>query len=147
MVSSGNDLRTGYVIAVLSSVGDGVSHSCEARLIDQVNDQLHLVDALEVSVSRIVASLNQGLETSLHQSAYAAAKNSLLTEEVSLSLSTEGGLQKTCSCAADTKAICQSFLQSLAGVILLYSYQTRSTLCPPGTRNERCGPVPSERSW
>ena len=125
---SGNDLRTSYVIAILSSVGDGVSHSCEARLVDQVNDQLHLVDTLKVSISRIVASLNQGLKASLHQSAYAAAKNSLLTEEVSLSLGTEGGLQKTCSCAADSKAVCQSFLQSLTGIILLYSYQTRSTL-------------------
>ncbi len=88
----GDQLRTGDVIAVLSSVGDGVSHACETGLVDQVNDQLHLMDALEVSVSRIVASLNQSLETSLHQSANAAAENCLLAEEVGLGLGTEGGL-------------------------------------------------------
>ena len=57
----------GAVIAVLSGIGDGVTHLGKAALVDQVNDQLHLVDALEVSVLRRVASLDQGLEASRHQ--------------------------------------------------------------------------------
>ena len=86
------------------------------------------MDTLEVSVSRVVTSLNQSLETSLHQSAYAAAQNCLLTEQVCLSLGSECGLQDTCSCSADSQAVCQCILQSLASRILLYRYQTGSSL-------------------
>ena len=46
----GNDLRTCDVIAVFSGVGNRISHACETGLIDQVNNQLHLMDALEVCV-------------------------------------------------------------------------------------------------
>ncbi len=106
-----DQLRAGDVIAVLSRVGDGVSHACETGLVDQINDQLHLVDALEVCISRIIASLNQSLETSLHQSAYAAAQNCLLTEQIGLGLGTEGGLQNTCASAADRQCVCQSDVQ------------------------------------
>ena len=44
-------------------------------VVNQVNDQLHLMDALEVSVSRIVASLAQSLEACLHQSDNATAED------------------------------------------------------------------------
>ena len=97
-----DDLRSGDIITVLSCVGDGVTHSCETTLIDQIYDQLHLMDALEVSISRIIACLTKSLEACLHQCAYTAAKNCLLTEEVCLCLGTEGCLKNTCSCAADS---------------------------------------------
>ena len=57
-----DDLRSGDVIAVLCGVGDGVSHSREAALIDQIHDQLHLMDTLKIRVLRCVASLNQSLD-------------------------------------------------------------------------------------
>ena len=67
LVSSVIDLRSGNVIAILSSIGDGISHSCKTRLVDQIYDQLHLMDTLKISISRIISSLNQSLETCLHQ--------------------------------------------------------------------------------
>ena len=81
-----DDLRSGDVIAVLGCVGDGVSHSGESRLIDQVYDQFHLMDTLEVCVSWVVSSLAQSLKSSLHQGAYTAAENCLLTEQVCFGL-------------------------------------------------------------
>ena len=86
------------------------------------------MDTLEISVSRIVTSLNQSLETSLHQGTYTTAQYSLLTEQVSLCLSSESSLQNTCSCAADTQCISQSHILCFACVILLNSYQARNTL-------------------
>src|SRR5699024_11299639 len=56
---------------------------------DLVYDQFHLVDTLEVSVSRIISGLNQCLKTCLHQSADTAAENCLLAKEVCLCLCTE----------------------------------------------------------
>ena len=88
----GNDLRTCDVIAVFSGVGNRISHACETGLIDQVNNQFHFMNALEVCVSRIIASFYQSFETSLHQCAYAAAQNCLLAEQVCLCLGTEGSL-------------------------------------------------------
>ena len=76
----------GNILAKLSGIGDGIVHGCHAALVDQVNDQLHLVDALEVSVLGRIASLNQRLEAALHQVDYAAAQNSLLAEQVGLGL-------------------------------------------------------------
>src|SRR5699024_7888214 len=83
------------------------------------------MDALEVCVSRIVSCLYQSLETSLHQSAYAAAENCLLAEEVCLCLCLECCLKDTCSRTADRKAVSQRHIKCLSGIILLNSYQTR----------------------
>ena len=58
------------------------------------------MDALKVSVSRVIACLTQSLEACLHKSANAAAKNCLLTEEVGFGLGAERGLKKACSCTA-----------------------------------------------
>ena len=79
----GNDLRAGDIVAVLSGVGDGVAHSGEAALIDEVDDELHLMDALEVSVSRVVASFAEGVKTSLHLAPPMAAAYARPTSQVS----------------------------------------------------------------
>ena len=121
----GDDLRTCDVVAVLSGVGYGVTHSFETGLIDQVYDELHLMDALEVCISRIVACLDQCLEACLHQSGNAAAEDCLLTEEVCLCLNTECGLKKAGSCAADAEAVCHSQIFCLAGIILFNCDQAR----------------------
>ena len=86
------------------------------------------MDALEVCISGIVTSLNQCLETSLHQSTYTTAQNSLFTKQIRLGLSSESSLQNTCSCAADTQCISQCQILSLTGCILLYGDQTGNTL-------------------
>ena len=86
------------------------------------------MNALEVSVLRSVASLNQSLKASLHQLANAAAEDSLLTEQVGLGLGLEGGLEDAGTAAADTAGICQSDVHSLAGSVLIYASQIRNTL-------------------
>ncbi|SCJ47210.1 Uncharacterised protein [uncultured Blautia sp.] len=69
----GNQAAAGAVVAVLSGVGDGVAHLAEAALVDEVDDELHLVAGLEVGHLRLVAGLHQGLEAGLDQAADAAA--------------------------------------------------------------------------
>ncbi len=76
----------------------------EAALVDQVNDQLHLVAGLKVCHLGLVASLNQRIEACVDQLADTAAQNCLLAEQVGLSLLLEGGLQDACTASADAEA-------------------------------------------
>ena len=69
----GDQPLAGAVVAVFSGVGDGVAHLGEAALVDEVDDELHLVAGLEVGHLRLVAGLHQGLEAGLDQAADAAA--------------------------------------------------------------------------
>ena len=124
----GDQLRTGDVVAVFRSVGDGVTHACKTTLVDQVYDQLHLVNAFEVSVSRVITSFAQSFETSLHQGTNAAAQNSLFTEQVGFCFGTECGFQNAGSCTADSQTISQCQILSLAGCVLLYSNEARNAL-------------------
>ncbi len=86
------------------------------------------MDALEISISRIIACFHQGIKTSLHQSAYAAAQNCLLAKEVRLGLDTEGGLQKTGARAADSKTVCKRKIKGLSGIVLLNRNKAGSSL-------------------
>ena len=86
------------------------------------------MDALEICVSRIIARLNQRIETCLHQCANTAAEDSLLTEEIGLGLDAIGRLQQTRSRTADCRAVCKSLLQCLARCILLHRNQHRNAL-------------------
>src|SRR5699024_11155363 len=110
---------TGHIFAVLGGVGGGVVHGSHAALVDQVDDELHLVDALEVGVLGLVTGLHQGLEAALHQIHYAAAQHSLLTEQVGLGLVVEGSLHHTGAGAADTGDVGQGDLIGVAGGVLL----------------------------
>ena len=123
-----DDLRASDIVAVFSSVGDGVTHTSKTALINQVNDQLHFVNAFKVSVSRVITSFAQGFKTSLHQSTNTAAENSLFTEQVGFSFCPECSFQNTSSCTADCQTISQSQIHSLASCILFNSNQARSTL-------------------
>ena len=86
------------------------------------------MNALKVSISRVITGLNQGLKTGLHQSGYAAAQHSLLTKQIRLGLALKGGLQNTGTSTADTGAVSQSDILTMTGSILIYSYQTGCTL-------------------
>src|SRR5438034_232500 len=54
-------------VAILGGVGDAVAHVVEPALIDQIDDELHLVDAFEVRHLRRIAGLDQGLESGLDE--------------------------------------------------------------------------------
>ena len=86
------------------------------------------MDALEVSVLRLITGLDQGLEAQLHQLDHAAAQNSLLTEEVGLGLVVEGGLHDTGAGAADAGDVTQSDVIGLAGGVLLHGDQAGHAL-------------------
>ena len=69
-----DDPRPARVVAVLRGVGDRVAHVGEPALVEQVDDQLHLVHALEVGDLGLVAGLDQRLEGGLDQVRDAAAE-------------------------------------------------------------------------
>src|SRR4051794_26568765 len=80
----GDDPLAARVVAVLGRVRDRVAHAADALLVHQVDDQLHLVEALEVREPGVVAGVHQSLVAGLHELAHAAAQHGLLAEEVSL---------------------------------------------------------------
>ena len=86
------------------------------------------MDTLKVCISWIVSRFTQCPESCLHQCAYTTAKYCLLSEKVCLCLCSEICLQKSCSCSTDRKTICKCTIQCFSCVILLYCYQTRSSL-------------------
>ena len=114
-----DDTGSNHVVAILGSIGNRLAHLGHAALIEEVDDELHLMEALEVSHLRLVAGFHQGLETSLHESADTAAEDSLLAEEVSFSLILEGSLDSACTGTADTAGISQGQVEALAGSIFL----------------------------
>src|SRR5690606_25738319 len=101
----GNDARTAGQVSVLGRIGDRVPHSLDALLVDQIDDQLQLVQALEIGETRVVAGLDEGLESGLDQRRGAAAEDRLLTEEVGLALVLEGGLDDAGSATSDAGGI------------------------------------------
>ena len=124
----GDEALAGAVVAVLCGVGDGVAHLGEAALVDEVNDQLHLVAGLEVGHLRLVASLDQRVEACVDQLADAAAKHCLLAEQVGLGLLLEGGLEDACAAGTDAGSVCQSDVLCLTGEVLLDADQRGAAL-------------------
>ena len=86
-------MRPGVVVAVLGGVADRVAHVLEAALVDEIDDQLQLVQALEVGDLRLVAGLDQRVEPGLDQIADAATEHRLLAEEIGLGLFLERRLE------------------------------------------------------
>src|SRR5437867_659851 len=80
-------------VAVLGGVADRVAHVGNPALVDQVDDQLHLVEALEVRHLGRVAGLDQRLEAGADELGQPAAEDRLLAEEIGLGLFLEGGLE------------------------------------------------------
>ena len=67
---------------MLGRVADRVAHVVQAALVDQVDDQLQFVQALEVGDFRLVARLDERLESGLDERADAAAQHRLLAEQI-----------------------------------------------------------------
>ena len=78
--------RPARQVAVLGRVRDRVAHPGEAALVDQVDDQLDLVQALVVGDLRLVAGVDERLEARADQLGDAPAENGLLAEEIRLGL-------------------------------------------------------------
>src|SRR5690606_37629775 len=95
-----DDLGAGLVFAELGVVGDRVIHVGDAALVDQVDDQLELVEALEIGHFGRVAGFHQGVEAGLDQLDGAAAQHGLLAEQVGFGFFTEVGLDDAGAAAA-----------------------------------------------
>src|SRR5579884_2219040 len=63
----GDDAPSPREVAELRRVAHRVAHEAQPALVDQVHDQLHLVQALEVGDLRRVSGLHQRLESRLDQ--------------------------------------------------------------------------------
>src|SRR5690606_20704565 len=121
----GDDARTRDVLAPLSSVRDRVVHVGDAALVDEVDDELHFVQAFEVRHFRSVASLDQRLETSADELDQTAAQNDLLTEQIGLALFLEGGLDDARTTTADAACVRQREVKRVARSVLGHSDQAR----------------------
>src|SRR5690606_11399189 len=119
----GDDPGAARVAAVLGGVGHRPVHLRDAALVHEVDDELHLVQALEVGHLGLVARLDQGLEPGLDQLGDAAAEHGLLTEQVGLGLLGEGGLERAGAGAADALRVRERQVEGPAGGVLLHGDQ------------------------
>jgi hypothetical protein len=102
-----DDARAARVVAVLGGVRNREAHVGEAAFLNQVDDQLQLVQALEVGDLGSVAGGHQGFEAGADQLARAAAQHGLLAEQVAFGLFLEGGFDDAGLEAAERQRIGQ----------------------------------------
>ena len=85
-----DDAWAGQVATELGGVGHRVVHVGKAAFVNQVYDQLHLVQALEVRHLRLVAGLGEHLEAGGDQVLQATAEHGLFAEQVGDGLRLKG---------------------------------------------------------
>src|SRR3546814_17786330 len=90
---------------------------------------LQLVEALEVGRLGLVASLDEGLEASLHEGGEAAAEHHLLAEEIGLGLLREGRLEHAGAGAADGVGVGHREVARLAGGVQIGRASCRERVC------------------
>src|SRR5690554_3065601 len=121
-----DDLRAGYVLTVLGVVGDTVVHVGNTAFEHQVNNQLELVQALEVSHFRRVTGFGQNFETGLDQLDRTTTENRLLAEQVGFGLVLEGGFDDAGTAAANATGVGQGNIFGIAGSVLVNRNQVRN---------------------
>src|SRR6266566_1291669 len=121
----GDDSRAARVIAVLGRVADGIAHVAQPAAVDQIDDQLQFVHALEIGDFGLIASLDERVEARLDESADAATEDGLLAEQVGLGLFGEGGFDDAGASAANAAGVRKRKLPGFAGGILLDGQQAR----------------------
>ena len=114
LVCGGDDARAARHLAVLRGVGDRVVHRRDAALVDEVDDQLHLVQRLEVRRLGLVAGLDQRLVAVADELDETAAQHDLLAEEVGLGLFLERRVEHAGTGAADRLGVRERDLLGLA---------------------------------
>src|SRR5690606_10262807 len=109
----GDDPRAARVVAELRGVANAVPHVVQAALIEQVDDQLQLVHALEVRHFGLISGLDERLVAGLYQLADAAAQHHLLAEQVGLGLLSNRRLDHAAARATNAFGIGQADLERL----------------------------------
>ena len=85
-----NDLWTGGVVAIFGGVADGVAHIGETAGVEEIDDQLQLMQALEISDFWLIPGVDQRVEGRLDERRDTATENDLLTEEIGFGFFLEG---------------------------------------------------------
>src|SRR5436305_620781 len=62
-----DDARPGDIFTIFGRVRDRIVHGGDAALIDQVDDQFHLVHALEIGHFGGITGFDQGFVAGLHE--------------------------------------------------------------------------------
>src|SRR6266536_881458 len=114
-----DDARAAREVAVLGDVGHRVAHVLVPALVEEVDDELQLVQALVVGDLRLVAGLDEDVEARLHERGNAAAQHGLLAEQIALGLLREGRLQQADPAAPDADAVRERELERAAACVLL----------------------------
>ena len=114
----GDDARAGFVVAIFGGVADRIAHIGDAALVHQVDDQLHLVQALEIGHFGRVARFGQRLEPGHDEVGDAAAKNRLLPEQVGLAFLAEIGFDDARTAAADRAGVAERQIVRVARRVL-----------------------------
>ena len=123
----GDDPRTRDVLAPLGRVRNRIVHVGDAALVDQVDNQLHFVQALEIGHLGGIAGFHQRLEAAADEFDEAAAQHHLLTEQISLALLAEIGLDHTRTTATHARCIGQRDVMGIARGVLVHGDQARHT--------------------
>src|SRR5712692_6923105 len=122
-----HDLFAAGQIAVLGSIGNGIAHTAQPALVDQVHDQFHFMQALEVGDLGLVPGLDQSFESFLDERRQSAAKHGLFAEQVAFSFFLECGLQNTRTGGADAVRVTQRVFMSVATGVLVHGDERRYT--------------------
>ena len=123
-----DDLRPRVVVAEFGRVRDGEAHPLQPALGDQVDDQLHLVQALVVGNFGLVPRLDKHLPAGLDERGDAPAQDGLLAEQVCLGLFLERRLDQTGFGAADGVAVGERQVPGSARRVLVDRHERRHAL-------------------
>ena len=115
--------RARNIFAIFGGVRDRVVHVGNAAFVDQVYDQLHLVQALEIGHFGRIARLDQRFKAHADQLDQATAQHNLLAEQIGFAFFAEVGFDDARTPATDGRAIRQADFQRAAGGILVHSHQ------------------------
>ena len=97
-----DDARAGDIFAIFRRVGDGIIHVGDAAFVNQVNDQLHFMQAFEISHLRRVTRFHQRFKTGTDEFNQAAAENNLFSEQIGFALFFECCFNNTGTAATHT---------------------------------------------
>ena len=114
-----DDARAGGVVAVFGGVADGIAHVAEAAAIDEVDDKLEFVHALEVGDFGLIAGVDERVEARFDQFADAAAEDGLFAEEIGLGFFGESRFENAGACAAEAFAVGERERFGVAAGVLL----------------------------
>ena len=100
-----DDARAGAVIALFGGVADGIAHVAEAAAVNEIDDELEFVHALEVGDFGLIACGDERFKAGFDQFADAAAEDGLLAEEIGFGFFGESGFEDAGACTAESFGI------------------------------------------